>query len=278
MRFPSVHRFATQRRSLAVLTLPILAATLFAVPQLFADEWTKTYTISGQPDLRIDTSDADIRVTTWDQNAIEAKIVTTGYKIGPDGIRIEERQNGDTVELDVRYPHHDLNVGWNHRRVDVIIQMPREGKVDFRTGDGKIDLSNFKGDIRVHTGDGSETLESVDGKLQADTGDGRIKASGRFDELNLKTGDGRLDVHAAAGSTLNAGWTLESGDGSVSLDVPADMGANIDLRTSDGRIDLDVPVTAEGKMHNNEIRGRMNGGGNSLTIRTGDGSIHLGKS
>ena len=39
-----------------------------------ADEWSKTYTVSGKPDLRVETSDANIRVTTWDQNTIEAKV------------------------------------------------------------------------------------------------------------------------------------------------------------------------------------------------------------
>ena len=52
---------------------------------------------------------ANIRVTTWDQHTIEAKVITTHYKIGENGIRVEERQNGDSVEIDVRYPHHVAN-------------------------------------------------------------------------------------------------------------------------------------------------------------------------
>src|SRR5271166_5451571 len=115
-----------------MLSFVILAALLAALPA-FADEWSKTYTISGKPDLRVDTSDANIRVTTWDQNTIEAKVITTGYKIGEGGIRIDEHQTGDTVELNVRYPHMGFNVGWNHRKVDVVIQMPREGRVNLRT-------------------------------------------------------------------------------------------------------------------------------------------------
>jgi DUF4097 and DUF4098 domain-containing protein YvlB len=271
-------RTAMKRLPFVALSLATLAASLFAVPQVFADEWSKTYTISGKPDLRIETSDANIRVTTWDQNTIEAKVITTRYKIGEGGIHVDERQNGDSVELEVRYPHHNFTVEWGQHRVDVIIQMPREGKVNLRTGDGKIDINSFKGEMDLHSGDGSETLESVDGKLRAETGDGHIRASGRFDELDLKTGDGHLDVRAATGSSLNAGWRLETGDGSVSLEVPGDMGADVDLHTSDGHIDLDMPVTTEGKMRQNEIRGKLNGGGNSLMIRTGDGSIHLGKS
>jgi len=263
---------------LVTLLFAALAACVFAVPRAFADEWSKTYNLTGKPDLRIETSDANIRVTTWDQNTIEAKVITEHYKIGEDGIHVEEHQNGDAVEIDVRFPHHNLTIGWGEHRVDVIIQMPREGRVDLHTGDGRIDINGLKGEMDLRSGDGSETLDSIDGKLRAATGDGHIKASGRFDELDLKTGDGHLEVHAAAGSSLNAGWRLETGDGNVSLQVPGDMAANVDLHTSDGHIDLDMPIATEGKMREGEIHGKLNGGGSALTVRTGDGSIHLGKS
>lgn len=257
-------------------SLAILALTMAVVPTR-ADEWSKSYNISGRPDLRIATSDANIRVTTWDQNTIEAKVITNHYKIGEGGIRVEEHQTGDSVEIDVHYPHHDFVFGWRSSRVDVIIQMPREGKVNLRTGDGKIEVAGFKGEMDLHTGDGSINLDGVDGKLRATTGDGHIQANGRFDELGLKTGDGHVDVRARNGSSLATGWRLETGDGSVSLEVPGDLAADIDLHTSDGHIDLDLPVTAEGRIRQNEIHGKLNGGGSLLTIRTGDGSIHLRK-
>jgi DUF4097 and DUF4098 domain-containing protein YvlB len=261
----------------ARMALFAVLISLAALPAR-ADEWSKSYTLTGRPDLRVETSDANIRVTTGDQNTIQAKVTTTRYKIGEGGIHIEERQNGNSVEIEVRYPHHNFNFEWGSgHRVDVIIQMPREGHVNLRTGDGKIEVANLKGEMDMHTGDGSVELDSVDGKLHASTGDGHIQANGRFDELELKTGDGHVDVRAGNGSSMSNNWRLETGDGSVSLEVPQNLAANVDLHTSDGHIDLDMPVTTEGTMRQNEIRGRLNGGGNLLTIRTGDGSIHLKK-
>ena len=243
-----------------------------------ADEWSKTYTLTGKPDLRVDTSDADIHVSTWDQKTIEAKVTTSGYKIGETGIRIEEHQTGDAVEINVRFPHLGVTIGWSNHSVNINILMPREGRVDLRTGDGKIELGHFKGDMLLHTGDGSEEIDGVDGKLRALTGDGHIHANGRFDELDLKTGDGRVDARATAGSALATGWRLESGDGTVTLEVPANLAADVDLHTGDGHIDLDMPVTTEGKIREGEVRGKLNGGGNLLVIHTGDGSIRLRKS
>ncbi len=264
----------------AGLILSGFICSLVALPAR-ADDWSKTYTITGKPDLRVETSDANIHVSTWDQNTIEAKVTTTHYKIGDDGIRIEEHQTGDVVEIEVRYPHHGVNILWGNpmsHRVEIDIQMPREGRVDLHTGDGKIELGNFKGEMQLRSGDGSQEIESVDGKLRATTGDGHIRANGRFDELELKTGDGHVEARAIAGSALAAGWRLESGDGTVTLEVPENLAADVDLHTGDGHIDLDMPVTTEGKIRENEVRGKLNGGGNLLVIHTGDGSIRLRKS
>jgi Putative adhesin len=261
-------------KKLGLLILTIGAA---AVLPARADEWSKTYNLSGKPDLRIETSDADIRVTTWDQNTIEAKVITNRYKIGEGGIRVEEHQAGNAVEIDVHYPHHDFNIGWTSHRVDIVIQMPREGNVNLRTGDGKIEIAGLKGEMQLKSGDGSLHLDGVDGKLHASTGDGSIQANGRFGELELKTGDGHVDVRAGTGSSLAGGWRLETGDGSVTLEVPGDLAADVDLHTNDGHIDLDMPVTTSGNVRQNEVRGKMNGGGSLLTIRTGDGSIRLRK-
>ena len=257
------------------------AAALFvlaiALPA-HAEQWSKTYNISARPDLRVETSDANIRVDTWNQNTIEATVISTRFKIGEGGLQIDQHQNGDTVEITVRYPHHGMTFDTGNHRVDINIHMPREGKVDLHTGDGKIEISNFKGEMNMRSGDGSQNIEGVDGKLRASTGDGHITAMGRFDELELKTGDGHVDARAGAGSSVAAEWRVETGDGNVSLEVPGDLSADVALHTGDGRIDLDMPLVTEGKLKQNEVHGKLNGGGKLMTIHTGDGSIHLRKS
>jgi DUF4097 and DUF4098 domain-containing protein YvlB len=246
-----------------------------------ADEWSKVYPLTGKPDLRVETSDANIHVSTWDQNTIAAKVTTDRYKIGEGGIRIEEHQTGDQVEIDVRFPQHGviINFGSNWHRVDIDIQMPRAGKVDLHTGDGRINVAQFKGEMVLRSGDGSQELDQVDGTLRATAGDGHIRANGRFDELDLKTGDGRVEATAIPGSMVATGWRLETGDGSVTLDLPENLAADVDLHTGDGNIDLDLPVVVStGRIRPHDVHGKINGGGNLLTIHTGDGSIHLRKS
>jgi DUF4097 and DUF4098 domain-containing protein YvlB len=261
------------RLVLAILTLAALTA-----PFAHADDWSKTYTITGKPDLRVETSDANLRVDTWDKNTIDVHVTTKRYKIGEGGIKIIEHQNGDSVDLELRYPHHNFVVNFGPSHVEVEIHMPREGKVALHTGDGSIDLAHFKGNMDLESGDGHQEIDSVDGNLRAKTGDGHIRASGRFDALDLNTGDGRIEARVLPGSAMGASWTIHTGDGGVRLELPATFAADVDLHTSDGHINIDLPLTVEGRLGEKNIHGKINGGGNLLTVHTGDGSIEIEKS
>jgi len=262
------------RRALPAVFLFFLAM----IPLAHADEWSKTYTITGKPDLRVETSDANLRVDTWDQNSIDVHVTTQHYKIGEGGIKIYEHQNGDSVQLEIRYPHHNFVIQLGPYRVDVEIHMPRQGRVNLHTGDGSINLANLKGEMDLESGDGHEEIDGVDGSLRARTSDGHIRATGRFDTLDLNTGDGHIEARALPGSVAAGNWNIRTGDGSVTLELPSNFAADVDLHTSDGHINLDLPVTVEGRLGERNIHGKINGGGNLLTVHTGDGSIRIERS
>ena len=99
------------------------------------EEWSKSFTITGQPELRVETSDAAIHVDTWDQKTIEARVTSPKWGFGQGGIQVFDHQTGDSVEIEVRFPHgiHIPSVG--DRRTLIEIRMPRAGKVRLDTGD-----------------------------------------------------------------------------------------------------------------------------------------------
>ena len=99
------------------LSLAVLAVAAVSVLPASRRRMVEDLQHQRQADLRIETSDANIRVTTWDQNTIEAKVETSRYKIGEGGIRVDEHQTGDSVEIEVHYPHHNFNFEWGqHQR------------------------------------------------------------------------------------------------------------------------------------------------------------------
>ncbi len=278
----------------AALVAVILGAV--AAPPARADEWSKSYTIQGRASLRIGTDDGDVTVTAADQKEIAARVVTEGYKISPSDVRIEESQVGDGVTLNVHLPHMNWNFwGGHHRSVRVEVRVPREldldvhtgdgnvsadhvaGKIRIDTGDGNVNADGLKGELSMHSGDGHINGMHLEGSLDINTGDGHISVDGRFDSLNLKTGDGNIEARVMNGSKVANSWRLHSGDGRINVWLPADLNADLDAHTGDGHITLDVPVSVSGSLSKNSIHGKLNGGGGSIAISSGDGSIHVQK-
>ena len=280
---------------LAGLAMLALFAGSLSASSARAEEWTKSYTVSGRAHVHVDSNDGAVRVTTGDSKQVEFRVIYNGYTIDKN-LNITSKQDGDQVEISARI-RNGISWGWGgmHRSLRIEVHMPRSadlnvdtgdgsveaeainGSMDIHTGDGHIRVEGAKGDIRLRTGDGSIEGHDLDGKLEATTGDGHVTLDGRFDSLNIKTGDGSINARANPGSKLENGWSVRTGDGSVDMSLPGDLQANIEASTNDGRISLGIPLTVEGNLGSSQIHGKMNGGGQSLTIHTGDGSIHLSK-
>ena len=274
-----------------IISMALVATGLYAVTA-HADDYAKTFTVSNRASVHIDTDDGSVNVSTGDNKQVEFRVEYEGYQLHKS-LEIESNQHGDEIELTARIPH-----GWHfstgtRRKLHVEVRMPKDADLQVRTGDGSIKASNvtgtidlhsgdgaltvsaLKGEIRLHTGDGSIDASDLDGKCDATSGDGRIRIAGRFDVLSARSGDGSVGVEALHGSKLDSSWSISSGDGSIDVAVPADLPASIEASSGEGHITSDIPITMEGVMSKSRIRGKMNGGGSTLTIHTGEGSIHL---
>jgi hypothetical protein len=118
------------------------------------------------------------------------------------------------------------------------------------------------------------------GDIDVNTGDGSIKLDGTLTSVRVRTGDGSVTIRAASGSAPSADWDIVTGDGSVTLEVPDGFGAELDAHTGDGGIHMqDVTLSnVTGNIGKNSLRGRLGGGGRTVRVRTGDGSITLKRS
>lgn len=261
-----------------------------------AEEITRTFAVSGHARVHVETDDGSVRVSTGDIKQVEIRVEYTGYKLDRD-LQVNTTQSGDAVDVVAKTRSGSFwNWGVRHASLRVEVHMPKDadlsvrsgdgsveadsvnGNVDISTGDGSITVQGARGNIRFHTGDGHIEARGLDGQVDASSGDGHINLEGRFDGLRIKTGDGSVTARAGAGSKVSSSWSIYTGDGSVDLEIPGDLQANIEASTQDGHISLGLPITVEGTFSSSRIQGKLNGGGQTVTIRTGDGSIHLSRS
>ena len=263
------------------MRLPVQVAIVaaLAVGIAFADDWTKTFMVADQPELRIETDDGNVTLHTWDEKKISVRVTTAGWKIGPGEVEVGQSQTGNRVEITVRtsrrrFPFFSVGV----HSIDVDVHAPRQIESNIRTGDGHIDATGLQGVTRLHTGDGHIEADFLNGSVEATTGDGHMRVRGRLDSLNLRTGDGGIDAEVLPGSKIASSWRVESGDGSVTIRLPRDFAADLDLHTGDGSISVDFPLTTTaGGRSDHDLRARLNAGGATFFIRTGDGSIRLAR-
>ena len=260
------------------LTLNCFVVLVALAAFAHADDWSKTYDLTGKPELAVEVHDAHVRIEAGQQNKIEAHVTTRGWPIGTGDLEIVDEQRGNAVHLSVKEPHRTgFSIGLDARRIELEIRMPRTGKVEVHSSDGNVMAKGLEGDFDFTTSDGKIELEDIDGNLRAHSSDGSMRVSGRFDGLELRTSDGHIELEARPGSQLRQAWEVRSSDGSVRLKIPGDLAADVELHTSDGSITTSIPIVVEGSVSHHNLRGKINGGGNRLTVYTVDGSVTLDK-
>jgi hypothetical protein len=290
-----------RQKGLAKTVIPTLIFTaliggfLLGASPAQADEVTKTFSISGRAKVHIQTDDGAVRVSTGDIKQVEIRVEYSGYKLDRD-LRVSTTQNGDSVDVVAKTTSGSwFSFGVRHSSLRVEVHMPKDADLEVTSGDGGVEVDAINGSLNVHTGDGHITVQGargdmhlragdghiegrdLDGTLEATTGDGHINVTGRFDSLNLRSGDGSVTARALAGSKVQPSWTIHTGDGSVDLEIPGELQANLEASTHDGHISMGIQVTVEGSFSSSRVQGKINGGGGQVSIHTGDGSIHLSK-
>jgi len=258
----------------------------------------KRFSLTGLPDVRLTTFDGAIEIRSGEGNRVVVEIEKRGAtKEALDDLKVDTKQDGNRIEVDVRKPAHEVvffGVGRMSTTAKLIVTMPRDGNVtarsgdgsiriehvhgrlELRTGDGSIRAIDVAGQLTLATGDGSVTLEEVAGDVDVDTGDGSVSVAGKPSAMKLHTGDGSITVRALTGTTMKDDWSMTTGDGGVAVYLPSDFGAELDAHTGDGSIRNELQLNNDdGDKSRRSLKGRLGAGGKLLKIRTGDGSIRL---
>jgi hypothetical protein len=240
----------------------------------FAGEWSKSYKTGKSPDVEIRCDDGALEFTSGLSGQVDVRVTTKGFEIRPGEVEVIESQTGDRISVHVKIPR-GMNWNFGNRSVRVAVAVPPSLTLRANTGDGSIRIAGTGGDLRLHSGDGSITGTNLNGTLEARTGDGSVNVGGRFDAVRVNTGDGSIEVSAADGSAIKSAWSIETGDGSVRLYLPSAINADLDLHTGDGGVHVNVPGLTKSGSDDHDVRGRMNGGGLPIKIRSGDGSVNV---
>jgi hypothetical protein len=151
------------------------------------------------------------------------------------------------------------NWSWNRRgsaSVEFVVRVPTTVRLDLQTTNGGLDVRGAGGELVANTTNGGIRVEAGGGPVRAHTTNGGV--------------DVRL---SALGSARD--FDLATTNGAVSLEVPASLGADVEMSTVNGRVETDFPVTVQGRIDPRRLRVTLGNGERRVRLRTTNGSVSL---
>jgi len=257
-------------RILAVLALMLATTTAWA--ERHEEPFDRTLAFNAGDQLVLDNENGSVTVESWDRNQVRiqaVKYADRGSRESArevlDEIAIQINESPGTVEVRTITPRRSGDGGfWGWMKgndgnygVTYTVTVPKSANLDVETINGRVVVRNVSGAM---------TLESTNGRIEVHDGSGRVDAS---------TTNGR--IYAQLRNVTPGGMRFSTTNGSVEVELPETISADLDVSTTNGSIKTDFPITVSGTFSKNRLSGEMNGGGESIRIRTTNGSVRINK-
>jgi len=192
---------------------------------------------------------------------------TSGGSLNVDNVsgKVDGRTSGGSINLENSKDEIELTTSGGS-----INAKNCDGKLRLSTSGGSLDLKDLKGDIRATTSGGSVVGRNVEGELIAHTSGGSIHLSDLSCSLETSTSGGNIDVSIRQ---LGKYVKISNSAGNIDLELPKGKGMNLDL--SGDKIKTDHLDNFNGKVDDDEVNGKLNGGGVTVKVDAGSGRIYL---
>ncbi len=252
-------------RILRIYALAVMAAALALAAEGDSFHWTG-HLASGQL-LEIKGVNGGIRAEPSTGGDVVVDAEKSGHRSDPADVHIEVVDNGNGTTICAVYPSRDgrneckpgsggrMNTNNNDVKVQFTVRLPPGVRFTGRTVNGGVDAERLGADVEAHTVNGKIVLSTA-GSALAETVNGSITAV-----LGTSSWNGTRDFR-----TVN---------GSIDVQLPPDISADLEASTVNGRIESDLPITVHGRFLSRRLHGTIGNGGRELKVGTVNGSITL---
>ena len=244
--------------------------TAIAKPKQRNMDWKKGLSISFRVfvlkniSTDLSTSGGSINLTNLTG---EQKFSTSGGSLNIDNVggNIDGRTSGGSIHLENSRDDIDLSTSGGS-----IEASNCNGKLRLSTSGGSLSLKDLKGDIRATTSGGSVNGRNISGELVTHTSGGGIHLFDLACSLEASNSGGGIDIEI---KELGKYVKVSNSGGHIDLQLPKDKGVDLDL--SGGKIKTDQLGNFNGKIEDDQLEGKINGGGVSVKVRSSGGRISL---
>lgn len=152
---------------------------------------------------------------------------------------------------------HDEGDGW--ASVEFNVRIPAGVRLEVTSVNGSVQVRGATSEVVAKTVNGSVRAETEGGPVRAET------VNGSIDARMSTVGDARE-------------LSFESVNGSVTVSMPASLGAEVELSTVNGRVNTEFPITVSGRIDPKRLRATIGDGSRRVRMKTVNGSVNLRRS
>ncbi|HZH96555.1 MAG TPA: DUF4097 family beta strand repeat-containing protein [Flavisolibacter sp.] len=143
------------------------------------------------------------------------------------------------------------------------------GNLNLSTSGGSLTLTGLKGKTKANTSGGNIKGSNIEGALSASTSGGNVALTNLYCSLETSTSGGHIDV-----SIKKLGEYIKIGNSGGNVDIQLPQNAAVDLKLR-GKIKTSNLNNFSGDKDDEELTGKLNGGGIPVTVRAGSGRVSL---
>jgi DUF4097 and DUF4098 domain-containing protein YvlB len=230
------------------------------------DEFHQSYPLTATGRVSIENINGGVHISVWDQNEVKVDAVKKAYqRERVDEARIEVVNTADSVRIKTRYPDRDQTFSDSERRrnnnpatIEYTLTIPRKARLD------SAELVN-----------GSLEIEGLEGDVQAACVNGHITASGLTGDVKLSTVNGGVEATMTSLNEAKA-VSLNSVNGTIVLNIPANSNAQIKANTVHGAITNDFGLQVnDGQYVGHDLSGQIGSGGPRVHLSNVNGPISI---
>jgi DUF4097 and DUF4098 domain-containing protein YvlB len=130
--------------------------------------------------------------------------------------------------------------------------------------------------VTASSGNGDVEVLGAGAPVNAHSGNGRIEVVTTTGPVQATTGNGNIDVEMRSLKTQE-NMTFRSGNGRISVTLPADYNGELESSTGNGHLISDFALSVEGRLDRQRVRATIGKGGPRLRMSSGNGNIVLRK-
>ena len=243
--------------------------------------------------LRIENANGKTRILGEARDDVEVNLqkiaraeTEAAAKALAEATRLVATESDASLDLEIAMPRK-----WNRRGVvNMELHVPRGTRVDITASNGKVCISSLCASVKARSSNGAVSVDNIEGDVEIQSSNAKVHCACVRGRLVARTSNGKIEVSQHCGSLdaatsngvieaeireVSGPVVLATSNGRISLALPEDVDADVDVRVDNGIIRSQRSLSRCTHSTGGRLAGALGLGGVPIKLRTSNGSVSV---